>query len=86
MLPLACSPILQIVTCFFRTHILQADSDEIFHAWVAALQTAISSAIHNSTLSANRKDENYSPPAHNSEPGSSVFPSKNNSQKAKYVV
>lgn len=46
-----------------RTHILQADAEDIFHAWVSALQAAISSAIHNSTLSSGggvggRKDNN----------------------------
>lgn len=45
-----------------RTHILQAESDENFQAWVSALQAAISSAIHNSTLSVIRKDESNLPP------------------------
>lgn len=40
-----------------RIHILQADREEIFNAWVQALQSAISFAIHK------EKDDNQSPPS-----------------------
>jgi len=43
-----------------KTHILQADGEDVFQAWVSALQLAIQSAIHNSTST--RTSDPTSPP------------------------
>jgi Arf-GAP/coiled-coil/ANK repeat/PH domain-containing protein len=64
-----------------KTHILQADGEDVFQAWVAALQSAISSAIHNSP--ATRHHEDSSPPSTKNNSATDLL--KLSSEKAKVV-
>jgi len=55
-----------VLSTFFvslRTHMLQADNNEVFSKWVSALQSAISCAIHKSSSPRSRKYENGTPPS-----------------------
>ncbi|CAG7725014.1 unnamed protein product [Allacma fusca] len=64
-----------------KTHILQADGEEVFQAWVAALQASISSAIHNSP--ATRYHEDSSPPSTKNNSATDLL--KLSSEKARVV-
>lgn len=44
--------------CYFRSHILQADSIEMFDAWILALQRGIGAAIQRTLSDYGAKDEN----------------------------